>query len=483
MKELSERVEAFVRRHSLMQKGDRLVIAVSGGADSMVLLHLLCGMAGRWDLHLSIAHLDHGLRGEESEQDAEFVRQQAESLGLPFYLQRCDVRELARQKNGNLEDCGREARKLFLASVAGRLGADRVALGHHRNDQAETVLHHLLRGTGLRGLGGMQPCSMNLWIRPLLAATREEILEYAGDRRLEYRQDHSNDDLNFTRNRIRHELIPILQRTYNRQAVRALDQVSRLARSDEDFLYQAAAQIDARITRRKEGGYSWPVVDLLALHEALRRRILLQAMESLSEQGDTIGFAHVEQVVSLLEEGKSGKRISLPGGLAAQRQFAELFLTRETGPWESSWELPLSVPGRTEGPDGLWWLETKIVKESGGIQVPVRSRSQTALPIAENGYYLRDWRPGDVYCRRHRRTLKRLWNDAKVPLGIRHQLPLIVEGDLIRWIPGFPPANLSSSDNSSPGAIPTGPSLYLILHPQPDTLLAEWLAGRDRACG
>ena len=445
--------------------------ALSGGADSTALLHLLAALRSSWQLNLCAAHLDHGLRGQESEQDAEFVRQQAETLGIPCCIQRQDVREFARRKRLNLEEAGRLVRQRFLADTAKEWKADRVALGHHLDDQAETVLHHLLRGSGLRGLVGIQPCRSNFWIRPLLEVTRKEIEVFLQSAGLKFRTDPSNYQMQYTRNRIRLELLPYLARNFNPRIVRSLQQLSYLARADDDYMQEQARQSFQALTLPRPEGFSWNAEALAALHPALRGRIILKAIKSLSKGIEGISLMRVKQVLSLLEDGKSGKKIVLPGELHAWRQFEQLILAKRQDFEEKNWRLTLDIPGRVDGPNRLWYMEAFSADEPRRPDPSPISTVSIMLPVSIRSLCLRAWQSGDVYRINHRRRVKKLWNDGKVPVEIRRGLPLVHDSSQIVWIPGFPSAKLGYAEQERS-------SFHLIslnFHPRPETPIAAWL--------
>ncbi len=472
---LLSKVERFIRRHRLLQKGDRVLVAVSGGADSVALLHLLAALRHSWQLHIGVAHLDHGLRGKDSEQDAEFVEKLARSLDAACRIERLDVCSLARQKKLGLEEAGRWARQQFLSRMAREHEMDRIALGHQQQDQAETVLHHLMRGSGLRGLGGMPPGRDGLWIRPLLEVTRDEILAFLQEKGYSFRTDASNRDLRFTRNRIRHELIPMLQKEFNPRIVRALAQMALLAREDEAFLQHHSRKAAEKIGSRSPDGFSCRADELAGLPPALQRRMVLAALEEQEEGSSGMTLAHVMQVLDLAERGKSGRRALLPGGLEARRRFDRLILSSRSEPAKPPWVLELNIPGLAVSPEGSWSMEAET--STGRIR-NAGSRPETisvAVPAPPGPLILRSWRPGDSYGVRRHRTVKRLWNDARVPLELRGIVPMVQSGTQLIWIPGFPPASLAEN-----GIAETeGTFLHLIFRPRPGSPLARWIF-RDR---
>src|ERR1700733_6686410 len=224
-----DRVANFVAQHCMFERGQRVGVAVSGGADSVFLLHALRELGPRWDLQLSVVHIEHGIRGAASIADAEFVAQLAARLELPFHLHHADVPSIG----GNLEGAARNVRQSFYADLIASAKVDRIATGHTRSDQAETVLYRILRGSGLTGLTGILPVTQEGLIRPLLEIDRIEIEAWLRDHGIAWREDETNQDRTFARNRLRHEILPLLREAFNPQLDTALSNLATLARDEE----------------------------------------------------------------------------------------------------------------------------------------------------------------------------------------------------------------------------------------------------------
>src|SRR5579864_954304 len=219
----------------MFQTGQRVGVAVSGGADSVCLLHVLVELGPRWNLRLSVLHLNHQLRGEESREDARFVAELAARLGLPFYLGEADVGRIARKSGDNLEQAARNERSRFFLDYLRSGAADRIALGHTRSDQAETVLFRFLRGSGSAGLAGIRPVTTDGFVRPLLNVDRANIEQYLRERNITWREDSTNLSLDFARNRIRRELLPMLEREWNPAIAETLAHTAEWAREEEAY--------------------------------------------------------------------------------------------------------------------------------------------------------------------------------------------------------------------------------------------------------
>ena len=267
---IAHKVETAVRRHGMIKAGDRVIAAVSGGADSVVLLHALHGLRGKLGMELGAAHLDHGLRGGEGREDAAFVRDYAASLGLPCVVERADVPAYCREKGCSVEQGAREVRYGFLRRVLMDQDADSVATGHTADDQAETVLMRLLRGSGSSGLSAIRPVRDGWVIRPMLEITAAEIADYTRTHGLSYRIDRTNEDRDMLRNRVRRDLVPLLQRDYNPRIVEGLGRLADVIRGEAEYLDARASEFLARNAR---------------VEDAADRKILRLGSRCLAERG------------------------------------------------------------------------------------------------------------------------------------------------------------------------------------------------------
>lgn len=407
-------------------RGGSLVVALSGGPDSVALLDGLLTLQGEFGLRLVAAHLDHGLRAE-SAQDAAFCASLCTRLGVPLVTGRVDVAGRARTDRQGLEAAARRARYAFLRRVAREHGLRTIALGHTRDDQAETLLLHLLRGAGRTGLAGMRPRRADLF-RPLLSASRAEVLEHLHARGLEWRQDASNDDPRFLRNRVRHELLPVMEARFNGQVRAALARAAGLL-ADEDRLLEQRARRLCRAAQLAAG-------DGLELRLAPLRRaslpILRRALRlSLRRAGGLRGTAavHVERLARLVRApAPSGRRVELPGDRVASFRFDRLHLGPR-GAVGRPFSQALSVPGQVELPDGRRLLARAAADGETAADGAVVVRASSPLVV-------RTRRPGDQVLARGR-SLKRLLAEAHVPAELRDAWPVVAAGDQVVWVPGL----------------------------------------------
>lgn len=461
-------VEAALRRHRMLTPGAAVVVGVSGGPDSLCLLHLLHRLAPAWSLRLHAAHLNHGLRGAEADADADFVAAVAAEWGVPCTVERADVAALAAASGASLEEAARHARYAFLARVAGHVGADAIAVGHTADDQAETVLMHFLRGSGLAGLRGMLPvtpltdyrllaqdapetAALRL-IRPLLDVPRSDVLAYCRAHGLQPRFDRSNEDTTFFRNRLRHELLPLLE-TYNPQVRRVLRHTATVLADDYALLHSLAEAAWAEVLREEtpEG----LVVDLArwrSLPTSLQRAVLRQAIGRRRRSLRNINFVHIERALEVLRAGQAGARATLPAGLEAVVGY-DCFLVGEAGvglptgdaPQLAEPRLPLAVPGVTALGRG-WQVEAALLAPAdlpaSWQSNPDPWRAWLDADAVGPAPALRTRRRGDRFqplgmAGRHK-LLAEFFTNLKVPPPARDRWPLLVTADdEIAWVCGL----------------------------------------------
>lgn len=435
-----ERVAATIARWEMFRRGDRVGIACSGGADSVCLLDVLVQLAPRWDLGLCVVHFDHRLRGEQSRADAAFVAGLAEKYGLPIETGAADVATLAQRERENLEQAARQARRAFFLDLISRHLVDRIALGHTRSDQAETVLFRLLRGAGTTGLAAMRPVTPEGFVRPLIEIGRDEIERYVAERGLEWRLDRTNLETRFARNRIRHELLPYLRRQWNPAIEKLLAQTALLAQEEEDYWEEEAARLAEAVFERREHGWVVPVQALLSLPRAARRRVLRHAVAAIRGHLRGWEFAHVEAVLELAAGEQGRGRVVLPG-LIAERSMDWLRLSLPAAAPDGNYAIPVQEPGvyRLPGCGGAVRLE---LAGRGGTEsaVPGDLLDWERLP---KPLVLRNWRPGDRYRPAGwpgETKLKELFQRARIPLWERRKWPIMSSGSEIVWAAKFGPA-------------------------------------------
>ncbi|MFZ3208983.1 MAG: tRNA lysidine(34) synthetase TilS [Geobacteraceae bacterium] len=427
-----------IREHSLFCEGDTLVVAVSGGADSVALLDLLA-MLVESRLRLVVAHLNHCLRGAESDGDASFVRELALHYGLPVEIGTVDVRELSRRMRLSLEAAGRAARYAFLDEVALRHGAAAVVLAHHADDQAETVLLRLIRGAAGAGLCGMTAKSANgRYIRPLLNCKRAEIERYLTGRRIAWRVDSSNTDLNFLRNRVRHELLPVLA-SYNPAISERLTVTAAALAEDEALLDGITDEAFIRHSIHDKGEVVLCLDGVRKEAKGLRMRLYRRAIANIQGGLERIAYRHLEDIDRLVLAGRPQAALNLPDGMRVARRYDKLLFAANNGE-----ELPVSYEFLVEGP-GVYPLPKGgqlIVKlaESplGWLNVPI-TRAYIDLDAAPFPWFVRPFRAGDRFVPfglTGRKKVKEMFIDLKLPSHIRQRIPILFCGERLLWVGG-----------------------------------------------
>ena len=397
------KLATFLEENQMLQPGDVLICAVSGGADSVALLFAMYLLKDKLDIHLSAAHFNHHLRGSESDRDARFVEDFCGGLGIPLYMGEGTV--VPGEKG--LEAAARDARYAFLMGLPGK-----IATAHTADDNAETVLLHLVRGTGLKGLGGISPVSGRL-LRPMLTVTRREVENFLQEYHLKHVEDSSNESDVFLRNRIRHEVMPLLRR----ENPRIGENLSRLAlglRLDEEFLEAQASAPQPGVSRLRQ------------LHPAVRRRYLRLFLEDSGVREPE--QSHIELADSLVFSDNPSARGDFPGGKTIAREYDRLVLLEESD------ELPerrLTCPGRTELPEaGLAAVCTPAENLENGPEV------FTVVPRGQ--MVLRSRRSGDVLrLSGGRKLLKKRMIDQKIPAARRGRIPVLCDDDGILGVWGF----------------------------------------------
>jgi tRNA(Ile)-lysidine synthase len=473
--DLLRQVQRTIEEYDLIRAGEALVVGVSGGPDSLCLLHVLKRLAPGYGLSLHVAHLDHGLRGTEADADADFVRRVSAAWGLTVTVKELDVPALARAEGLAFEEAARRARYAFLARTAATAGAHAIAVGHNADDQAETVLMHFLRGSGLAGLRGMLPRtslgsyrllsthgpaaagveerigSLHL-IRPLLQVPRAEIEDYCEEHGLEPRFDRSNLDTTYFRNWLRLEVIPLLEQ-HNPQLRTVLGRTARVLAGDYELLRGLLDEAWLRVVDRE--GAEDIVFDLAAwraLPLGLQRSTLREAIHRLRRSLRNINFVHVEDALRVARDGTTGDRATLPQGLMLTVSYERLTIAGEARPlpdWPllapEQESLAVTVPGITRLPNSDWVLEAALLSRAqlptGWEKNPDPWRAYLDAGNVVRPLWLRTRRPGDRFqplgMGGQVAKLADFLTNQKVPHAARDKLPLLITAWGIAWVAGF----------------------------------------------
>jgi tRNA(Ile)-lysidine synthase len=441
---LRQLVSGAVRRHRLTGDGGRVLVALSGGPDSVALLHVLWSLRPRLGITVCAAHLNHRLRGRDADADAVFARSLAKRLGVRFTAGRADIAALARRGKCSQETAARDARKRFLAGAARRLGCNVIATGHTRNDQAETVLMHLIRGAGLSGLAGI-PRSNGAYIRPLLDAGRDDVLQYLSRHRLSFRQDRSNDDCDISRNRIRHRLLPALAE-YNPRIIETLAHLADTVSGDLPLLERMTSDAAACCTRQAKSQITIDLNRFNGYNKGLRRNILRHCARLLGGRSVVPDFDQAEAAVTLLEKRAVGKRSQLAADLWIEAGYRDAVIARRSGaPVSRGKSIALSVPGDTRYLNHAFAARIcrKAVIDPGPASIPARVWFDWDH-LRERGLTAGPRKPGErmvPFGARHAKKIQALMIDAKFPRSRRAGWPVVRAGGRALWVPGLRRSN------------------------------------------
>ena len=450
MQALDARLRAAVKQSGLLAPGERVGVAVSGGADSVALLRLLVEMRAELAIVPCVVHLNHGMRGRAADADAKFVAALAAKLKLEFYGGTTDVPARARREKLNIEDAARRARQEFFAEMAERHRLDKIAVAHTADDQAETVLAHLLRGSGLAGLAGIHPRAGKI-VRPLLGVSREELRAYLKARKQAWREDATNRDTTKTRARIRKKLIPLLKKEYQPRVVEHLAALATHARHDDALLEEVVKKALDGCATMSPVGPQIPVAALVSGEKAdatraLGSRLVRLVVARMKREngilsGGELTALHVGKILELARTGKSGAAMPLPGGVKVRRLHDALeFRATEKGGTEAleyayeieagGGEKRVAVPelGCAFRFTAIDWVDQRGDTSKTG---DVLDRERLKFPLT-----LRNWRHGDCFRARGHASphkLKQLFNAGRIDRWRRNGWPVLASGDAVVW--------------------------------------------------
>jgi tRNA(Ile)-lysidine synthase len=438
LKDTITKVKETILRYRMLDPGDLCVVGVSGGPDSVCLLHILHELSEEFKIGLVVAHLDHGLREREDEAETRFVRHLASSMALAFETEKASL--LREGITSSLEEKARNARYAFFGKLKDKLGAQKIAVGHNLNDQAETVLMRLLRGSGPSGLAGIPPIRGNTIIRPLIELKRVEIESYLKARDLSYVMDSSNLETDYLRNKIRLELLPQLLE-YQPRLIEHLGQLSRIMESDNDYLEEHAEDWLAREGKQTAAGdILIPALLFIELPEPIRNRVTRHLLGKMRDGLRSVDHGHIESVYHLAKSKKPQGSLDLPNGLTVKRTYDKLaFIASDA---DKSVEFHYSLGGV-----GTYYLEEigrsitlEEMDRDGDLNL--RSQGWTAYLDAEKLQYpliLRNFRPGDRFVplgMTGHKKIKDFFMDLKIPSEMRVLTPILLDQDTAVWVCG-----------------------------------------------
>ncbi len=445
---MQKKVKAFMEQHHMVKPGDGVLLGLSGGADSVCLFHMLRELAEPLGFSLMAVHVNHNLRGAEAERDAAFAENLCREYGIPFYLYSCPVEEIARKEHLSTEEAGRKARQEVFAACAKEHQATKLALAHHQDDVAETMLHHLARGTSLAGLAALRPVRGNI-IRPLLCVGREEIRRELQSRQLSWCEDSTNGEDAYTRNGIRHHVLPYLTDEVNPRAAAHMAQASFDLLETEEYLEQQTARLMERYALIEESVVI--LSDTLGSEPPLLQRyVIRQSLEHLAGKRKDLTREHLESAQELLTK-QVGKRVCLPYGITAVRGYDALRLEKQntSGRKEQGTkvpeEVPIPVPSSVEEEKCFPFAGYPVttVKKTPVFPERIEEKKYTKCfdcDKIKDGLVLRTRRSGDylrVTAKGGKKKLKDYMIDAKIPREERDSILLLADGPEIWWVVGY----------------------------------------------
>lgn len=460
-----EKVLKYIREQQLLRPGERVAVACSGGADSVSLLHAMAELREELGIVLSVAHFHHQIRGAEADADQQFVQQLAATLQVDFYSGSGNAPQHAVEKKISLETAARELRHQWFAELILQGTMDKIATAHTLDDQAETVLMRVLRGTGAHGLAGIAPAKKTKHlVRPFLATSRREIEACLKAKGQCWREDSSNQDLGHTRNRIRHTLMPLLEREFNPAIRQTLADLADLAQAEDEYWNNELSALLPRLVHegkpsrsgRSSSGDAQGILalDLAALRNlpvAIQRQVILRTALRFSV---SLEFKHIQQLTSLAARGKPGAKVVLPHGLVANRSVRELQFSRNTHKTPEDYCYSLSIPGEIAVPELGVAIRASLI--SNGKQKVSRYTGATLLEasLLSSELKVRNWRAGDKFFPAHTQFPKKV-KELLQPGRLGYELspaerkvwPVIESAGQIVWMRSFPPSQAFASSS------------------------------------
>jgi tRNA(Ile)-lysidine synthase len=460
-----EKVLKYIRERQLLRPGERVVVACSGGADSVALLCVLAELREELGVVLSVAHFHHQIRGSEADSDQKFVENLAASLQLEFYSGSANAPQHASQRKISLETAARDLRHQWFAELIKEDKADKIATAHTLDDQAETVLMRILRGTGARGLAGIAPRHEEKHlVRPLLTTTRSEVETYLNASGQAWREDSSNLDPGHTRNRVRHTLLPLLEREFNPAIRQTLSDLAAMAQAEEDYWDNELSLLLPRLVHegkptrsgRSASGdaqrtLALDLSGLRALPLAVRRQVF---QRTALKFGVSLEFKHIQQLTNLAQHGKPGAKLALPDGLMANRTARELQFSRNPQKTPENYCYSLPIPGEVAVPEAGITLSARLI--SDGKQKPSRYNGATLLEASLLGseVKVRNWRAGDKFFPAHTQSPKKVKEllqagrlGREISPAERKAWPVVESAGQIIWMRSFPASQLLAGNS------------------------------------
>lgn len=447
-KRLTALVGKTIFAHQMLQSGDSVLVGVSGGPDSVALLHVMTALSTELHLTLGVAHLNHCLRREESERDAAFVSALADRLNLPFYCDTADVREYQRRRRLSLEDAARRLRYQFFRKICDVGGFEKAAVGHHADDNAESILMHVIRGTGPLGLAGISPVKNGWIIRPLIDASRSDIIQFLTENGLQYIFDTSNNDERYLRNKLRRSLIPHLAASFNPKIIRSLNRLGSITSTEEHWMDDLAeALLDQAVLSEEPRQLVLSIPKVAALHLAAQRRVIRKAIGRIKSGLEGLTLFHIESILLLSKKGPCYGRVDVADGFTVMRSGSKLVFGIGA-------DLKKKQPEAPRFHYSILHPQVVQIKEIGAavrfseIPAPHFSVLQDAghrtaffdINHIEFPLLLRNIEPGDRFMplgMKGTQKIKKFFINNKVPRNQRFMCPVLLSEGRVLWVVGY----------------------------------------------
>lgn len=447
-----QKIKNYIKQNELLVKGDRIAVGVSGGADSICLLHVLFLLMKEYSLKLMAVHINHGIRGEEAARDEQFVARFCTERGIEFRSFYYDVKKLALEEGLSVEEAGRKVRYSAFSKICSEHQCNKLAIAHNKNDNAETVLFHLFRGSGIRGLSGMEANrllsegnSELRMIRPLLCVTREEIEEYLAKESIGYIIDSSNLTEEYTRNKIRRRILSYAVNEINPQSVNNITEAAKALKEIEEYLSSEIKRNYEQLVKQSEGGLRLKVKELKVQPTVIQKGVIRRILEQLAKTRKDLEAKHVEAVLELMEK-QVGKQVNLPYHIVAEREYEAIRFCLEASKREENSTKQLSkpvlvtIPGTTQIAEKGILIKTELIHFKKNDPIPKNSCMKWFdYDKIENAVEIRTRREGDfiqINTSGGKKKLKDYFIDHKIPKKQRDEQLLITDGSHVMWIPG-----------------------------------------------
>lgn len=445
-KSFVEQIKNNILEQNLLDQNSRIIVGVSGGADSVCLLKVLLDIKDEFNLTLCAVHVNHGLRGCEADNDQSYVEKLCRDWGIPLKTYFVDIKALSKKLGISEEEAGREARYKLFNKVLQNTGSQFIAVAHNRDDQAETVMLNILRGSGLDGLCGMSMKQGRI-IRPLLNISRKQILKYLENNSIHYCTDSSNVSSEYARNRVRNELFPAIKKMFGINPVNQLYRLSFLVSEDRELLDQVAKNSYEAVVLSEEDGVELSAVGLRTLSNAISKRIIRMAWERINSSRKNLESVHVDQILTLCQNNRTGKKVKLKNGIEVLLSYDRLIFTKAGKKYGKPYSYPVNKESFTEVKELNATLEAKVLSGNEIMQLGDFSTvNETSLvqffdlDKLNGEIVVRSRLDGDrirPYKSNGEKKLKKFFIDQKVPVEKRNIIPLVALGNKIAWIVGM----------------------------------------------